>query len=85
MEDNTVRPYETLPPKPAASGVLSKYDSIRPIPGSHYRLARSEIVSIEEVMALPEAAPIAGQAEAEAQAAIAAEEEEEEAVTLGNP
>jgi hypothetical protein len=73
MEDNTVQPYEILSPKQIAANVESKYEGIRLMPGSQFRLAKPKIMSIDKVMALPEAASIAAEEE-EAQTAIATEE-----------
>lgn len=85
MDDNTVHPYEILSPKQAASEVRSKYVGIRPIAGSKYRLAEVQIMSKEEVMALPEAAPIAAAEEAETESAVSAQAAEEAAIAAEIP
>lgn len=81
MDDNTVQPYEVLSPNQTARSVMSKYEGLHPIEGSQFRLAPAKVVSPEQVMELPEAAPIAE----EAQAAIAAQEAEEKEFPPGNP
>lgn len=73
MQDKTVQPYDILSPKQIAANVASKYKGIRLMPGSQFRLAKPKIMSIDKVMALPEAAFIAEEEE-EAQEAIAEEE-----------
>jgi hypothetical protein len=84
MEDNTIRPYEILSPNQTALSVAAKYKGVNPIAGSKFRLAEPEIMTNEEVMALPEAAPILAE-QAEAEAAIMAQEEEAAEAALGEP